>query len=100
VSGENQREVEGWIGQGKDAVQVAVHKVDEVDEDGVKPDTKKDEVLDTIRLVLASRDLLNRERDEKLLQFLHARVDLVDERPEVLEKGESGAGAGSSTYGG
>lgn len=74
-------------GKGEDE-QVAVHEVDEVDEQSVEAYAEEDEVLDAIRFILAAADLRNGERDEELLKLLHGLVDLVDKRPEVFEERE------------
>jgi hypothetical protein len=84
------------VEEGKESAQVAMHEVDKVDEQSVELDAEENKHLDAVRLVLATAHLLNGERNEELLQFLHGGVDCIDKRPEIPEERERRAYVGAT----
>lgn len=74
-------------------MQPHVHQVDNVDEIRICSHAEQDEMVECVRVILASlRDV--RDIDEELLQLLNGRMNFVDERVKVVDLRQDGGLAG------
>lgn len=77
--------------------QVHVLQIDDVDQKRVVAHSHEDVVLKREGIPLEVDDFLDREADEKLLEVLHCRMDLVDQFPQALQERQRGCGIRAST---